>query len=241
MTAIRIPLATALLLALAANPLHAGGREMKTVEKAAQAVHALAEIPGRGIPRSLLHDAAGVAVLPHVVRAGLLLDGRFGHGVVLARQPDGRWSDPVFVTLAGGGLGGQAGVEETDLVLVFRTKQSLERALRGKLTLGGDVTVAAGPVGREAEAAADRPLRAEVLSYSRSRGLFAGVSLEGAHLGIDHKGNEDFYRQRGCRPEDVLARRGASVAAVESLKEQLAWLATPPGPPPLVPAARGKR
>jgi lipid-binding SYLF domain-containing protein len=163
------------------------------------------------------------------------VDGRFGRGVVLARQPDGRWSDPVFVTLAGGGVGGQAGVEETDLVLVFRTPRGLDRALRGKLTLGGDVTVAAGPVGREAEAAADRPLRVDVLTYSRSRGLFAGVSLEGAHLRIDHGANEDFYRQRGCRPEDVLARRGPAPAAVESLKEQLSWLLGPPRPPPLGP------
>jgi lipid-binding SYLF domain-containing protein len=232
MRTIGVGLAAGLLLAVAATPLHAGGREFQTVEKAAEAVHALAGIPGRGIPRSLLHDAAGVAVLPHVIRAGLLVDGRFGRGVVLARQPDGRWSDPVFVTIAGGGVGGQAGVEETDLVLVFKTPRSLERALRGKLTLGGDVTVAAGPVGREAEAAADRPLRAEVLTYSRSRGLFAGVSLEGAHLRVDQGANDDFYRQRGCRPEDVLARRGPSIAWVEALKEQLAWLATPPNPPP---------
>jgi lipid-binding SYLF domain-containing protein len=226
-----------LSLALAAHSLHAGGRELQTVVKAAETVHALAGIPGRGIPRSLLHDAAGVAVLPHVLRAGLLVDGRFGRGVVLARLPDGRWSDPVFVTIAGGGVGGQVGVEETDLVLVFKTPKSLERALRGRLTLGGDVTVAAGPVGREAEAAADRPLHAEVLTYSRSRGLFAGVSLEGAHLRIDPGANEDFYHQRGCRPEDILAHRGPCVPIVEALKEQLAWLATPPGPPPLAPAA----
>jgi lipid-binding SYLF domain-containing protein len=140
----------------------------------------------------------------------------------------------VFIALGGGGVGGQIGVESTDLVLVFKTKASLDRVLRGKgkLTLGGDVTVAAGPVGREAAAATDGRLKAEIYSYSRSRGLFAGVSLEGAALVIDHKANEAFYGLRGCRPEDALARRLAAVPALEALKAQLSWLAGPPPVPP---------
>jgi lipid-binding SYLF domain-containing protein len=223
-----------LLLALAAAPLRAGSRELKTLESAAEAVHGLASIPLNCIPQSLVQDAAGVAVIPHVLKAGFVIDGRFGRGVVLAREPGGRWSNPVFIALGGGGIGGQLGVESTDLVLVFKTKASLDRILRGKgkLTLGGDVSVAAGPLGREAAAATDGRLKAEIYTYSRSRGLFAGVSLEGAALVIDHRANEAFYGLRGCRPEDALARRLAVVPALEALKAQLSWLAGPPPVPP---------
>jgi lipid-binding SYLF domain-containing protein len=226
MTRLLTPLgATLVLLTLAGGPLRADPREVRTLEAAADAVRALGEVPFRGIPRSLLHDAAGVAVIPHVVKAGLFVDARFGRGVVLARRPDGTWSNPIFITLAGSGLGFQAGVESTDVVLVFRTPASLGRILRGKgkLTLGADASVAAGPLGREAEAATDARLRAEIYSYSRSRGLFAGVSLEGAGLLIDHRANADFYRLRGCRPEDVLALRH-EVAEAQALKWQLARL-----------------
>jgi lipid-binding SYLF domain-containing protein len=225
--------ASVLLLTLAGAPLRAGSRQLKTVESAAEVVQALSAIPFRGIPRALLHDAAGVAVIPHVLKAGLLVDGRFGRGVVLLHEPDGRWSDPVFVTLAGGGIGGQVGVESTDLVLVFKTRRSLDGVLRGrgKLTLGGDVAVAAGPVGREAEAATDARLKAEIYSYSRSRGLFAGVSLEGAGLLIDRRANEEFYGLRGGLLADVVARRGVPIPAAEALKAHLAGLSMPPGPP----------
>ncbi len=225
-------LAASLLVPLSGNPLRAGPRELKTVEQAAETVHAFASLPLRGIPRSLMSDAAGVAVIPHVLRAGLLIDGRFGRGVVLVHQPDGTWGNPVFVTLSGGGVGGELGVESTDLVLVFKSKKSLDRALAGKLALGGDVTVAAGPLGREAEVATDRRLKAEIYTYSRSRGLFAGVSLEGAHLRVDSEANADFYGLRGARPEDVLAHPGPAGTWVKALKEQLSWLAPPPGPPP---------
>jgi lipid-binding SYLF domain-containing protein len=225
-----------LLLALSGGVLRAGSHEVKTVETAGEVVHALANIPLKGIPRGLLHDAAGVAIIPHVVKAGLVVDARFGRGVVLRREPDGRWSGPVFVTLSGAGIGGQAGIESTDLVLVFKPRKSLDRALRGKLTLGEDVTIAAGPIGREAEAATDRHLlKAEIYSYSRSRGLFAGVSLEGAHLHIDTHGNKEFYGLHKGHVDEVLTYRGAPLASAEALKAELARLggaAVIPVPPP---------
>jgi lipid-binding SYLF domain-containing protein len=225
-----------LLIGLVLTPLWAGPKELKTVEASAAVVRELSAIPARGIPHVLLHDAAGVAVIPHVVKAGLVIDVKSGHGVVLAHEPDGRWSNPVFVTLKGTGVGGQAGVEATDLVLVFKTKKALDRALLGKLTLGGDVTVAAGPVGREAEAGRDGLFRAEVYTYSRSRGLFVGVSLEGARLHVDAKANEGCYGLRGGRPVDVLAHRGPPVPPVEALKAQLAALSGPAAPVLIVPA-----
>jgi len=207
---------------LVAVPLHAGEREVRTVESAAFVIRELGGVKLQGIPQALLRDAHGVAVIPGVVKAGFLIDGRVGQGVVLARQPGGSWSNPVFVTLGGLGIGWQAGVESTDVVLVFRTAHSVDRILRGKgkLTLGGDASVAIGPVGREFEAATDARLRAEIFSYSRSRGLFAGISVEGAALRVNPRANEAFYGLRGGPPV-VLPQREA--VAVENLK---AWLNT---------------
>jgi lipid-binding SYLF domain-containing protein len=227
------------LLALSAAPLWAGKQEVRTVEQATETVRELAAIPLRGIPGGLLHEAAGVAILPHVVRAGFVVDREFGRGVVVVHHPDGRWSDPIFVTLSGRGIGGQAGVEATDLVLVFKTRGSLERALHGRLTLGGDVSIAAGLIGREVVAASERRLKAEIWSYSRSRGLFVGLSLEGTRLEVHPGGNEAFYGIRGCRPEHILARGGAGIGAAEALKLQLATLSgsVPPPTTVIVPVA----
>jgi lipid-binding SYLF domain-containing protein len=201
---------------------------LRTVEDAGEAVRAFSAIPLGGIPPALLRDAKGVAVIPHVVKAGFLVGGRFGRGVVLPRLANGGWGDPVFITLTGGGFGLQAGVQSTDVVLVCKSTNSLNWALRGggQFTLGGDVAVAAGPVGRQAEAATDAQLRAEIYSYSRSRGLFAGVSLEGASLAADPAANASFYPIRGA----------VEAAAVEGLKARLAGLSAPvpPPPPPLI-------
>ena len=222
--------------ALAAAPLSAHDRNLSTLESAADAVEAMGDLSLKGIPPALLHDAAGVAVIPHVVKVGLLIDGRFGRGVVLAHQPDGGWSNPVFLTLAGGGVGWQAGVQSTDVILVFKTRESLDRLLRGKdkVTLGADVGVAAGPLGRQAEADTDARLKAEIYSYSRSRGLFAGVSLEGAGLLVNHESNEAFYGPKYGRPADVIAQSGSEVAEVNRLKEHLMRLTPPPPPPVLI-------
>jgi len=222
------------LFSLAAAPHKPASQELKTVESAAEVVRAFSAIPLKGIPRGLLHNAAGVAVIPHVLKAGLVIGGRFGRGVVLVRESDGCWSNPLFVTLSGKSIGGQVGIEKTELVLVFKTRKSLDRALHGKLTLGADVAIAAGPLGRDAEADSSRFLRMEIFSYSRSHGLFAGVSLEGARLQGDALANEAFYGLHGGRPEDVLAFRGASIAAFTGLKEQLARLSSAPPAPPLI-------
>jgi lipid-binding SYLF domain-containing protein len=154
--------------------------------------------------------------------------------VLLVRQPGGGLSQPVFVTLSGGGVGLQAGIESAEVVLVFRTSHSLERVLKGQehLKLGGDVAVAVGPVGVEAEAAAAVGRRAEVYSYTHDRGLFAGVSLEGDRLQVDGEANEAFYGRHCRHAADVLALREVKVAAgVTHLREHLARLGTPPGPP----------
>jgi lipid-binding SYLF domain-containing protein len=226
-----------LLLALAATPVRAGSRELDTVESAAEAVQALADLPFKAIPPCLMQDAKAVAVIPDVIKAGFLVGGRFGRGVILVRRPDGTWGNPVFITLAGGGVGWQIGIQSTDVILVFRTSNSLDRILqgKGKLTLGADVAVAVGPVGRQAEAATDGQLKAEIYSYSRSRGLFAGLSLEGAGLLVDCGANEAFYGLPGGRPADVLAARATAIpAAMAALQGELLQLSAPPSPPVLM-------
>jgi lipid-binding SYLF domain-containing protein len=218
------------LVSLVAPPSQASNREVKTIEAAADVVQVLSVIPW-----GLLHNAAGVAIIPHAVKAALVVDEQFGRGVILIHEADGRWSNPLFITLRGGGIGGQAGIESTDLVLIFKTQKSLDRALQGKLTLGEDVSIAAGPIGRDAELATDgRLLRADIVSYSRSRGLFAGVSLERAKLHIDPQSNKTFYGLREGSSVEVLNHHGKSIAAVETLKARLLGLRASPTSPPVV-------
>jgi lipid-binding SYLF domain-containing protein len=234
MTRLWRPLAAfVVVLTLTAGPLRAGGRELRTVEAATEVIHSLSGLWLRDIPPSLLAEAKGVAIIPDVIKAGFLVGGRFGRGVILVRQPDGCWSNPIFITLAGGGVGWQIGVQATDLVLVFKTRSSLDRVLKGKgkLTLGADVAVAAGPVGRQAEAGTDVMLRAEIYSYSRSRGLFAGLSVEGAGLLVDGAANEAFYGVSGSPADLVGLVRVPPIAAVDGLKGELTRLSGPPAPP----------
>ena len=229
----------AMLVAASVSTLRAGAHERKTVEDADKVIRTVAASHHQGIPPALLSGARAVAIVPHVVKAGLVLDRRFGRGVLLVREPGGRWGNPLFVKLEGGGVGLQAGVESSDLVLVFKTEGSLERILHGsgRLTLGRDVGVAVGHLGKEAEVARPGRRKAEVYAYSRSKGLFAGVSLEGDRLEVDGKANEAFYARRGVRPPDVLSLRGVRAdAAVEDIRSLLTRMGDPslPAPPPVI-------
>jgi lipid-binding SYLF domain-containing protein len=166
------------------------------LNRADDAVRVLGEImqsPDRRVPTELLSKAEAIAVIPNVVKAGLVLGGRHGRGLISVRAADGTWSNPSFLTLNGGSFGFQAGVQSTDVVLVFRSKRGVDSIVNGKFTLGADAAVAAGPVGRNAQASTDGQLKAEIYSYSRSRGLFAGVALDGSVLSIDHKANQKIY------------------------------------------------
>lgn len=171
----------------------AGSSEDGKVEQATGVLGEIMAIPEEGIPPSLLQSARGIVIIPGLVKIGYLVGGRYGTGVLMVRDLKGHWSNPSFVYLGGGSFGLQIGVQSTDVILVFRTRRSIDNIKRGKFTLGADAGVAAGPVGRRAEASTDIQLKAEILSYSRSRGLFAGLSLEGAVLGIDDDSNRDFY------------------------------------------------
>jgi lipid-binding SYLF domain-containing protein len=201
----------------------------QTLRSADDVLADFAAIPLKGIPPAILADAQGVVIIPRLVKAGVVFGGRGGHGVVLTRGPDGAWGGPTFVTLLGASFGLQAGVESADVVLVFRKRESLDRLLagKGKLTLGADVAVAAGPVGRQAEAGTDATLSAEIFSYSRSRGLFAGAALNGAAIWYDRKANAEYAADK--RPEKVRL--------TAALLTRLAQMSTalPPPPPATAP------
>ena len=186
----------------------------KTLRLAADVLDELAAIPAKSIPTDLMAEAQGVAIIPHVIKAGFIVGGRGGHGIVMDKKA-GVWSDPVFVDFGGASVGFQAGVESTDVVLVFRTRKSLDRLLegKGKVTLGADASVAAGPVGRTAAAATDGKLEAEIVSYSRSRGLFAGVALSGAVVKPDETANAAFIRD--AKGEDKKLADAVKVRLLE--------------------------
>ncbi|WP_031527177.1 lipid-binding SYLF domain-containing protein [Dyadobacter crusticola] len=145
------------------------------------------------IPAQLLNMSKGVIIIPKMINAGLMLGGKYGRGVAMVKKENGEWSDPVFITITGGSIGAQIGVQAVDLVLVFKNRKTLLEIGKGSFTLGGDLSVAAGPMGRSSSAQTDYKLEAEVYSYSRSKGLFAGITLNGAALAVDTKANNDFY------------------------------------------------
>lgn len=202
-------------------PAVAGKRENQRADTAVDVLRTLMDTPDRRVPESLLEKAHAIAVIPDVVKAGLVIGGRHGRGLVSVRSPDGTWSNPAFISMTGGSFGFQAGVQSSDIVLVFRTQRGLDTLVNGKFTLGADASVAAGPVGRTAQASTDGQLQAEILSYARSRGLFAGVALDGSVLSIDRDANESVYG-RDATPRQIFEGRVPNPsAAVVSFRDQL--------------------
>ena len=158
--------------ALGASSQQGPKREVVIVEKAAEALVEISQIPARGIPMDLLRKAHGIVIVPDLVKAGFVIAGRVGRGVLMARDENGLWTNPVFLGMAGGSIGPQVGISDTDVVLVFRTRKSVDDFLsHNKVTLGAAAAVAAGPLGRQAEADTDLKMRAEILSYSRRPGV----------------------------------------------------------------------
>ncbi|MBF6026067.1 lipid-binding SYLF domain-containing protein [Lysobacter niastensis] len=173
----------------------AGPTEDERARNAVRVLSDIQRIPESAIPDKLLDEARGIVVVPDTLKLGLVLGGRRGHGLMSVKNPDGTWSSPSFVKLTGGSIGFQAGVQSADVVLVFRSDRGLDSVVNGKVTLGADAGVAAGPVGRNAATATDGQLKAEIWSWSRARGLFAGIALDGAVLSIDDAANEAVYGQ----------------------------------------------
>jgi lipid-binding SYLF domain-containing protein len=173
-----------------------------------------------GIPHEMIAKYEGIVIIPDLINAGIGIGGKHGKGVAMVKLADGKWSDPVFVSMTGGSFGAQIGVQSIDLVLVFRHKTTLTKIKNGDFTIGGDASAAAGPVGRSASANTDYKLDAEIYSYSRSKGLFAGISINGANLAIDKSSNKDYYGE-SATSKDIFATSKSNKAAVKTLKGTL--------------------
>ncbi|MDH7452160.1 lipid-binding SYLF domain-containing protein [Luteimonas composti] len=215
-------LASLLAFALASGAAVAGPEEDARASNALRVLNEVQAIPESAIPDKLLDEARAIVVIPDTLKVGLVLGGRRGHGLLSVKSADGTWSNPSFVKLTGGSIGFQAGVQSSDVVLVFRNDRSLESIVNGKVTLGADAGVAAGPVGRNAAAATDGQLKAEIWSWSRARGLFAGVALDGAVLQIDNEANQLVYGANST-PRMIFEGRAAQAPsdAVVAFRDQL--------------------
>ncbi|NUS59546.1 MAG: lipid-binding SYLF domain-containing protein [Lysobacter sp.] len=208
---------SSLVLAASIQSAFAGTREDERARNAVRVLTDIQAIPENAIPDKLLDEAKAIVIVPDTIKAGLVIGGRRGHGVMAIKQADGTWSNPSFITLTGGSIGFQAGVQSSDVVLVFRSERGVESIVNGKFTLGADAAVAAGPVGRNAATATDGQFKAEIWSWSRARGLFAGVALDGAVLSIDDAANQASYGN-GSTPRMIFESRAPQMPSADIVK-----------------------
>lgn len=201
-----------ILAVLAASPVFASkSKQLERIEEAGVVMTEIMGIPEGSIPRDLLRKAECVVIVPAMKKAALGVGGNYGKGCMLCRNRDA-WSAPVMVQMTGGSFGLQLGGTSTDVILLIMNKRGVNKLLESKVTLGGDAAAAAGPKGRSAAAMTDIQMRAEILSYARSRGLFAGIALDGCVLHPNGDDNEDLYGKR-IDARDILLRDGAQIPA----------------------------
>ena len=197
----RVPLIAATLAAVAVmglSPALSARQDSEEARRVREAATIFGEIMGaedKAIPEAILEKAEGIAIFPSTLRAGFVVGGTRGRGIISARN-EGRWSAPAFLTLTGGSFGLQIGGQAADIILIINDRRGLENLVSNQFKLGADAAVAAGPVGRDAQAATDLQLRAQILSYSRARGLFAGVTINGSTVRQDRDANQRFYGRR---------------------------------------------
>lgn len=180
--------------------------EASRAEEAAQVLNEIMGIPEDAIPDELMERAHGIAVIPHVVKGAFGFGGQWGKGLMSQRREDGSWTSPSYIDIGGGSFGLQIGVQATDVVLVFTDESGTRDLLKSKVKLGADASATAGPVGRKAEVGTDILLRSGIFAYSRSKGLFAGISLDGSVIGIDDSSNRKVYG-KGVTAEQILFGR----------------------------------
>ena len=192
--------------ALVAGPCHADtvDRLDMRVKESRQILGEMQEMPDQAIPKDLLNKCAGIAIFPSVLKGAFGVGGQYGQGVLLYKDKStGKWSPPMFLSIGGASIGFQIGGQATDMILVIMNERGVDALSHGNVTLGGDASVAAGPLGRDAELGTDATLRAGIFSYSRNKGLFAGVSLKGAVVGPMKNLNEDYYG-KDVTAKDIL-------------------------------------
>jgi lipid-binding SYLF domain-containing protein len=197
-------------------------REAKIVSNAAVVLSEIMGAPDKAIPQSIVDKVEAIAVFPGVIRAGFIFGGQRGHGIISVRdRSTNTWSAPAFLTITGGSWGAQLGGQSIDLILVIINKSGVDNLLKDQFKIGGEASAAAGPVGRAAEASTDVLMHAQILSYSRSRGLFAGIAVNGSAVRSDIDANEHLYGTRLDGRQIALERRGGSPAAIADWRAAL--------------------
>jgi len=197
------------VFALAAPGMARQSKSTAEVDRATESAKVLREImniPEQSIPEELMARAHGIAVIPHVVKGAFGLGGQWGKGLMSQRREDGSWSTPAFIEISGGSFGLQIGVQASDVVLVFTDDSGIKGLLKGKVKLGADASATAGPVGRKADVGTDVLLRSGIFAYSRSKGLFAGISLDGSVVSIDDDANQRTYGKKLTGEEILLGK-----------------------------------
>jgi lipid-binding SYLF domain-containing protein len=209
--------------ALAGLASAGAAREEGRLLTATEVLEDVQGMPDQRIPDTLLSHAYGIAVIPDVTKVAFIFGGRHGNGVLTVRDTlNSPWSNPVFISLTGGSWGLQIGAQSSDIILVFTSKSGVEGVAGGKLTLGADASVAAGPVGRQGSAATDVSL-AEIYSYARTRGLFGGIAIDGSVIAIDKSANASLYGKKGVTATEILS--GQAPTPPETAQRFLARLA----------------
>lgn len=173
-----------------------GDKENDRLRNSASMLEEIMHAPDKGVPEDLLHNCAALILIPGVKKGAFIVGGEYGRGILVVRQNRQTWGAPGFLSLSGGSFGFQIGGQSTDLILVVKNRKGIEKLINNKFKLGADASVAAGPVGRTTKADTDAQLKAEILCYSRSQGVFAGISLEGAVLQIDDDANRKEYGRK---------------------------------------------
>ncbi len=197
--------------------------DVERLKRAGAVFQEIMKTPDKAIPEDLLDKAECIAIVPGLKKGGLGLGGRYGKGVVMCRRPNRNWSAPSFIVAEGGSVGLQIGFQQIDLVMLIMNREGLEKLLEDKFTLGADASAAAGPVGRRTSAETNVRMDAQILTYSRAKGLFAGVSLEGTVVKTDKDDNQDFYRKEIPAKTILFTDQVPMPAEAKPLAAALSW------------------
>jgi len=204
----RVILLSCVLFLALSSLAHTEDKWNALIRECGTVLEEIQEMPDQSIPDDLLRKCAAIAIFPSTVSAGIGIGGKYGQGIIMIKDEKSKqWSDPAIFTIAGGSFGLQIGGQATDFVLLIMNRRSIDGILQGKFKLGADAAVSAGPVGRNAEASTDIEMKGGILSYSRSRGLFAGIKLVGDVVTQDWKGNKAIYGKDFSAKEILLEQK----------------------------------
>ncbi len=209
-----------LLTSFGAGTLAAADDDMARLKAAGEVLTEIMGTPDKAIPQNLFQKAYCVVVVPGMKKGGFIVSAKYGKGYAACRKESGGWTGPAAMRVEGGGVGFQIGVSETDIVMLVMSKKGMDGILASKFTLGGEVSAAAGPVGRDSTAQTDATMRADILSWSRSRGAFAGVSLQGGTLRQDEDADKVLYGEK-VSSQDILKGKTPAPAGAEAFTAQL--------------------